>query len=446
VSRLWNRRTARRRVRLIDSGDGGSLLRPLNPPLPPRTGSGKTREAVQRHVTGLAGTGALDSGNGDVLDSWLDSLRPQWLAHHAVDSTERAAVAQHLAGRYQAEAVAARRRAEHAAADRDHAERLVAVFERQLLEAREDMPAVLTDRRRRPRPTIDRLEGLTDGLTTGALSRLFLLLAAAGDVAAFYIVLAGALRERTEMTVLLVAAFSAASVGLMHTVGTTAKGLREGHGGLGRVALTAMTIGWVALGSIAFYVRTQTAPVTTSTSETVFGADPTASASAGVPPLISAVLLAGLFVASGLLAFTLGYSRHHPRMATYRSLRKDLVKQRGRAAAAEQAAIVAERAWENAHAEQARAAERAEHAAASVDAELAELKELVRVQIAEHLGEPAATNALTTDRSDDVPPDLDGTDVVAAPAEGDDVVSTHGRRPATNGTRINGHGQLTDQH
>jgi hypothetical protein len=446
MNRPWSSRRARTKVRLIDSGDGGSLLRPLNPPLPPRVSSGKTREAVRRHVTGLAGAGSLDAGNGDVLDRWLDSLRPQWLAHHAVDSTERTAVAAHLTGRYEAEAAAARQRAQHAAAERDHTQRLVAVYERQLLEPSET-PALTTDRRRRPRPTVDRLEGLTDTRGTGLWAKGLLLLAAAGDFAAFYIVLAEVFGENPAMTFLLVAAFTAASVGLMHVVGQGAKNLREGRGGLGRVAIAAMALAWAVLGSVAFYVRTQADPVTTATTEVAFGADPAAAGSSGVAPILSAVLLAGLFIASGLLAFSLGFSHHHPRMTAYRALRTTLVRQRESAARAEQQAIAAERAWQNARAEQARAAERALHAASSVDAELAELKELVRIQVAEHIGEPASTNALTTGRANDDSPDrADDGDRPGAPAA-DEVVPVPVRPlPPIPGKKINGHPPLTGAH
>jgi hypothetical protein len=441
----WSSR-ARTKVRVINSGDGGSLLRPLNPPLPPRVGSGKTRESVERHVTELSQAGSLDAGNADVLDGWLDSLRPQWLAHHAVDSTERTAVAAHLAGHYEAESVAARERADHAAAERDHTQRLVNVYERQLLLPSETPPPA-TDRRRRPRPTVDRLEGLTDTSGTGVLSKGLLLLAALGDFAAFYIVMEGVFGENPAITFLLVAAFTAASVGLMHFVGQGVKNLREGQGGLGRIAIAAMGLGWAALGTVAFYVRTQAEPVTTATTEVAFGADPATASSSGVAPILSAILLGGLFIASGLLAFCLGFSHHHPRMKTYRALRKKLIRQRESATQAEQAAVAAKRAWQNATAEQARAAERARHAASSVDAELAELKELVRIQIAEHLGEPASTNALTTGRGADGPVEAeDGDASVSEPAADQVVPATRPPVPPFPRTKINGHPSLPQAH
>ena len=141
---------------------------------------------------------------------------------------------------------------------------------------------------------------------------------------------------------------------------------------------------------------TRSDPVTSST-EVAFGADP-ATVTTGPSPLLTAVLLAGLFVASGFLAFWIGYS-HHPRMKAYRHLRTQLVQQRASATAADQAAQAAEGLLANARNEQQRARQRAAGAELSVNAEIAELKELARLHLAGLLGEPSSTNAVTTARA-----------------------------------------------
>jgi hypothetical protein len=207
------------------------------------------------------------------------------------------------------------------------------------------------------------------------------------------------------MVWLLTVALTAAAVGVMHVVGRTARNLREGQGGLGRTALVLMTIGWIVLGAAAFYVRTQVEAPSTSTGAPRFGADAGAAAS-GDDPLLSAILLAALYVGSGILAFYIGFSEHHPRMAAYLQLRADLAKQQEQAALAEQTAIDAQRRFETAKAEVDRTTDRTAAAEASVDAEVAELKELARIHVAGLLGEPAATNNLTTGR---------GTDAAARP-------------------------------
>ena len=192
-------------------------------------------------------------------------------------------------------------------------------------------------------------------------------------------------------------ALTAAAVGIMHVVGRTARNLREGQGGLGRPALVLMAIGWVVLGAAAFFVRTQVEGPSTSTGGPVFGAEAGAAAS-GDDPLLSAILLAALYVGSGILAFYIGFSDHHPRMASYLRLRADLATQQEQAAQAEKTAIDAERRFETAKAEVDRTTDRTAAAEASVDAEIAELKELARIHVAGLLGEPAATNNLTTGR------------------------------------------------
>jgi hypothetical protein len=161
-----------------------------------------------------------------------------------------------------------------------------------------------------------------------------------------------------------------------------------------------MVLAWAALGGVAFYVRLSS-PVTST--DVGFGVDP--ATVTGPSPTLSAVLLAGLFVASGFLAFQLGFA-HHPRMSTYRSLRTQLAAQRTTATATEQAAIAAERALTNARAEQERARLRAAGAVTSVEAEITELKELARLHLAGLLGEPASTNAVTAraEPSLEVPP------------------------------------------
>jgi hypothetical protein len=367
-------------------------------PLSPRMPARMARDAVNKVVTEMYEKGALDAGNGDVLDAWLDSVRPQWIAHHVAAGTESQAAAQLAAGELEAVAAAARHRADAAKAERDGTQRQLAIFEQRLVEPNEAPAMEHADRRRRPRPSLDALEGLTPQRGWWLLSVGMLLLAAAGDFVNFYMALAG-LTEELDFTVwILTGAFAAAAVGVMHVVGRTARNLREGQGGLGRTAIAVMTLGWAALGAAAFYVRTQVTSVPASTGGDAFGAG---SASAPThSPLLQAVLLAALYVAAGILAFSIGFSEHHPRMKSYLSLQRRLAEQQEGVARAEEAALKAQRLFENARDEVARTAARTAAAEASVEAEIAELKELARIHVAGLLGEPAATNNLITGRSD----------------------------------------------
>lgn len=392
----FNRRQSTE-TRLVPGGD--AFIHPLDPPLTPRLASAEARDGVRHAITEMYEKGALDAGNGDVLDAWIDRLKPQWQAHLVMVSADREAAAQLAAGEYEAEAVAARERAQAAKAEQAETEDLLAVFQQQLVAPRQAEPVGRVERRRRPRPSVDSLEGLTHSWWWEIASKLLLLAAAGGDLASFYVTLAGMLTQsQAYMVWVLTIAVTAAAVGVMHVAGRTARNLREGQGGLGRIALTLMVLGWLVLGAAAFYVRTQVSPPGSSTTDAAFGADPTA-ATTGDNPLLSALLLGALFIGSGILAYWLGFSDHHPRMVTYRKLRKRLAKQRTVTASAEKAAAEADGKFATAKDEVRRTAQRAAAAQASIDAEIAELKELARIHVAGLIGDPAATNNLLSGRS-----------------------------------------------
>lgn len=394
--------------------DAVVLRRPLHPELPPRMSGEAARDAVHKAVTELHAKGALDAGNADVLDGWLDTLRGQWHAHAAIAATEHAAIAQQVLGESEAAAEDARQRAEAATAELGHTERLVTAYEQALLPG--DAPDS-ADRRSR-RPDLERLEGLTTSRWNSRLMLLLLPLVAAGDFVTFYMTLAGLLREDATLTYVLVGSFTFASVAVLHFAGHTAKDIREGQGGLGKAFVALMVLVWLTLGAIAFFVRTQYVP-TSAAAATGFGADAAAAAPTGPDPLLSALLLGALYLASGVLAFWIGWSGHRPRMASYQKLRAELAKWRSAASAADRARIAAEQLLGNARMEQQRVAARSADAARSVDAEIAELKELARIHLAGLIGQPASTNAVVTGRGTDP---VEPTAPAVTDAEPDDDV------------------------
>src|SRR4051794_7790042 len=344
--------------------------------------------------------GGLDGGNGDVLDPWLDSLRPQWMARHVASSTDRGAAARLAAGEYEAKATAARQRADTAKAERVSAQRLVDIFEQRLLQPTEHAGLGHPDRRRRPRPALDPLDGLTPQRGWRLLSFVLLMFAAAGDMASFSIAIAGMMDQSLLVIWVLTVAVTAAALGVMHVVGRATRDLREGRGGLGRPAIWLMTVAWVALGGAAFYVRLQ-GDQHVAASAPVFGGG-SGNWVGGEEALLHALLLGALFLASGVLAFYIGFSGHHPRMKPYLSLRGQLHRADEAVARTERDAIEAERLRDNAQDEIWRTAARAAAAEASVDAEMAELKELARIHPAGLLGDPPSTNTLITGRAPDL--------------------------------------------
>ena len=105
-------------------------------------------------------------------------------------------------------------------------------------------------------------------------------------------------------------------------------------------------------------------------------------------------------------------------MASYLRLRADLARQQEQAAQAEKTAIDAERRFETAKAEVDRTTDRTAAAQASVDAGIAELKELARIHVAGLLGEPAATNNLTTGRGTGSPGEPARPPILGIPRQG----------------------------
>jgi hypothetical protein len=162
-----------------------------------------------------------------------------------------------------------------------------------------------------------------------------------------------------------------------------------------------MTVAWMALGGAAFYVRLQGDQHVT-TAGPVFGGG-SDNLVRGEEALLQALLLGALFLASGVLAFYIGFTGHHPRMRPYLSLRARLGRADDAVARTEKDAIEAERLRDNAQEEIVRTAARATAAEASLYAEIAELKELTRIHLAGLLGDPASTNYLMSTRAPDLP-------------------------------------------
>jgi hypothetical protein len=388
------------------------------------------REFVTAQVQHLASTGALDAGNGDVLDAWLEGVRHQSHARYAIERTERVAAAQREAVRLEADVVVAEHRAAAAVEELEHTKRLLGVLDRQVLGPVEHQPADPRERRRKPRPTVDPLEAVARPWYTRIGPFAFLTMAALGDLMTFRIVLAQTFTDVEDWIVwILTLALAAASVGLMHSVGKAWKDLRDGRGGLGRVAIGLLLAGWLLLGAITFYFRYATGDdgAAAATDVGIGGAGAVEH-----DPLLSALLLMALFLGSGLLAFYAGFTEHHPRMASYLRLRARLQEQR---ADVTRTASEAESARQDLAHNRA-TAERAEQtyveAVRATDAAVAELEELVRVLVAGHLGTPEATNGLTTGRRP--------TAATAPPAPRPPLPPTPFRLPAVNGA--NGHGGL----
>jgi hypothetical protein len=357
------------------------------------------QEFVRGRVAELARAGSLDAANGDVLDAWLDGLRDEWHAQHAAERTARLDAAERELGRLEADALAKKQRADAATEELDRTKRFLDAAERNILEPAEAHAGERRERRRRPRPTVDPLEGLEHRWWHGLFLKFLVLMAAVGDVVTFNVTLSAFFRDSGPLVLWgLTFALAAASVGLMHTAGHALRNLREGRGGHGRPAVAFLVFGWLVIGTVAVVFRVQVATPLGS-KPSAFGADTAADAAAAAhDALLSAILLGGLFVASGLLAFYAGFAEHHPRMKTYLAVRKQLPKRQETATRLAHEAEKARQVVEHARGEADRVDQWARDAIAVADATIAELKELVRVEMSAHLGTPEATTGLIAGR------------------------------------------------
>ncbi len=77
MSRPWSKKRPAAQLPApltVVESEHAALRRPLDPSLPPRLSAADSRDAVNKVVTELHSTGALDAGNADVIDGWIDTL------------------------------------------------------------------------------------------------------------------------------------------------------------------------------------------------------------------------------------------------------------------------------------------------------------------------------------------------------------------------------------
>lgn len=227
--------------------------------------------------------------------------------------------------------------------------------------------------------------------------KVLLGLAAAGDFANFYITLSVLTNQYPLITVMVVIALTASALALAHGVGVVWSDRREHRQHLGAGPVAILIGLWLFLGLGAALVRWITPPGSApSTAAPQFGQ--TVGATAGGTVLtyhVVAVLLLGLYLASGALAAWIAYLDHDPVRAARRSTWRRLVvvgswHRRSRRLLARQETMLRR------HHDEGSRVERNHLAAVTFRTALAqECKEYARQLIAASLGDPAKTNELT---------------------------------------------------
>jgi hypothetical protein len=273
---------------------------------------------------------------------------------------------------------------------------------------------------------------LLHGPVAQTLHVVLLLIAAAGDAMNFDTALGVLAQNQTDLEVwTVVAALTAAAVGSMHFVGTSARRVQGARPGPRQgAAIVALTTFWLALGVSAFLLRLQLPDADADLPPSAsFGASPAATTegvSSDSTTLFFAVLMLCLYLTTGAMAAWGAFhlpaydpsraqerrSRRHHRRARFQEHR---VRARGRRHA--RSALkrarrnhrrawselgAADSRWEQLQAEMQllekdaeRNGERIAAATAASSAGAMELKEYVRVLMSAAMGDPASTNALT---------------------------------------------------
>lgn len=219
---------------------------------------------------------------------------------------------------------------------------------------------------------------------------LMLALAGAADFAAFYDVLANHTNLPDAMLYLLVAGFTAMSLWLAHLVGTGYRDRVDGAPDHRPLQLWSAAIAWFGLGAAAVAVRVIFAGPAPSS----FGATPSVGAPPGGDGLALAVVFGFLYLAAGVAAARGGFALHNSIelavVAASRRIRR-LQRRLGRheqvheRVAAELRRLEAERVRIDLAHEAARLGR-----IALGD----ELKQHVRMRIAQRLNEASATDAM----------------------------------------------------
>lgn len=196
------------------------------------------------------------------------------------------------------------------------------------------------------------------------------------------------LRQDEALSWILGASLTLAAVSGAFTAGTYARKATDRSSRADRALATLLIVGWAALGVGMFVLRWNAADFATAIA---YDGAQDASAAETAKEQLLAIVLAAVYLATGILAFVDGHKLTNPAAAALREARgraekllPRLQQQEARVARLRENLSVAEYEYTRLSVEHATAI-------ASRKALAEELKAHARVQIALHLGDPAAT-------------------------------------------------------
>ena len=145
---------------------------------------------------------------------------------------------------------------------------------------------------------------------------------AGADAFGFWQTLVGIIQRDTALTAFFVAALTIGAVLVAYQIGRMARRIADGYAGNGVPWLVTISVAWLGLGLVAFWIRAHpnVIPVVSSQDSGVFGGAGSDATSAG--PSWSqtwgyALLLLLLYFATGILTITDAWSRESPRQRMF---------------------------------------------------------------------------------------------------------------------------------
>lgn len=228
---------------------------------------------------------------------------------------------------------------------------------------------------------------------------LLLTLMIAGDAVNLKQVVDIAFRANMFTSITLTAAITGAAVLIMELAGRSASKVRLGLSNFRYSRVLALMIPWAALGIVAFVIRLNAEPsvalLGTSLEQSANDAFEGVASEAGSSSLLAALLMLALYIASGVVAYHLGFITHRPRTHLLKQFRQRVLEAEAQLEAA--AGVVRTKQHEFTYLTNViqSAAEIREAELAQLEAKASHFKERARLVISSRLGEPAKTSGVT---------------------------------------------------
>jgi uncharacterized MAPEG superfamily protein len=199
----------------------------------------------------------------------------------------------------------------------------------------------------------------------------------------------------------LTAAVTGAAVLMMHLAGRAAAKRRAKEATFGVARLLAIVIPWLAIGFVAFAIRLTSEESLRLVGETIENAVTGSESTTGLSSkaLLAALLMLSIYIASGIVAFHLGYEWYSPHKNELKTLQRRLKEAQAEHRAALEALRLKQGEVVSATNLRDQSDAIRDAIAVQIAAEAEQMKEQARLLIAAKLGEPAKTSGVTREVS-----------------------------------------------